>query len=100
MQEDIIHASVDDIERRLREITVKEISGKADKDSILMSPGKDIAIWILVSSASVAEYQHDLRAKEHNARWKLALLAKKRVILGNILDPRYLHFSMYSYSMC
>lgn len=88
LQEDIIHASVDDIERRLREITVREISGKADKDSILMSPGKDIAIWILVSSASVAEYQHDLRAKEHNARWKLALLANKRVILGNILDPR------------
>lgn len=98
MQEDIILASVSDIERRLREITVTGVSRKADKESIL-SPGKDTAIWILISSASVAEYQSDLRAKEHNARWRLALLANKTVIMGTILDPRYFQLSMYSYSM-
>uniref|UniRef100_A0ACD5XQ02 Uncharacterized protein n=1 Tax=Avena sativa TaxID=4498 RepID=A0ACD5XQ02_AVESA len=88
LQEDIVHASVNDIERRLREITVSDKSAKDDKESILMLSGKDIAVWIMVSSASVAEYQHDLRAKEHNARWRLALLANKKVFMGNIFDPR------------
>ncbi|CAM0950618.1 unnamed protein product [Alopecurus aequalis] len=88
LQEDVVHASVDDIERRLREITVSDMSGKDDKESILLLSGKDIAVWIMVSSASVAEYQHDLRAKEHNARWRLALLANKKVFMGNIFDPR------------
>ncbi|KAL6596969.1 hypothetical protein ACP70R_047103 [Stipagrostis hirtigluma subsp. patula] len=53
-----------------------------------MPPREDIAVWVLVSSASVDEYQHDLQANEHNARWMLALLAKKRIFVGNILDPR------------
>ncbi|KAG8083260.1 hypothetical protein GUJ93_ZPchr0015g6991 [Zizania palustris] len=88
LQEDIVLASVSDIERRLREITVSDVSRKPDKASILMSPGKDTAIWVLISSASIAEYQSDLRAKEHNARWRLALLANKTVFMGNILDPR------------
>ena len=99
LQEDVVHASVDDIERRLREITVSDMSGKDDKESILLLSEKDIAVWIMVASASVAEYQHDLRAKEHNARWRLALLTNKKVFMGNIFDPRYLHFSMFSYRM-
>uniref|UniRef100_M8C662 Uncharacterized protein n=1 Tax=Aegilops tauschii TaxID=37682 RepID=M8C662_AEGTA len=66
LQEDVVHASVDDIERRLQEITVSDMSEKDD----------------------VAEYQHDLRAKEHNARWRLALLANNKVLMGNIFDPR------------
>ncbi|XP_047051180.1 uncharacterized protein LOC124656491 [Lolium rigidum] len=88
LQEDVVHASIDDIERRLQEITVSDMPGKDDKESILMLSGNDIAVWIMVSSASVAEYQHDLRAKEHNARWRLALLANKKVSMGNIFDPR------------
>ncbi|KAL6600312.1 hypothetical protein ACP70R_045112 [Stipagrostis hirtigluma subsp. patula] len=87
-KEDIIRAPVDDIEKRLREITVSDMSRKNGRESFLMPPREDIAVWVLVSSASVAEYQHDLRAKEHNARWRLALLAKKRIFMGNILDPR------------
>lgn len=96
LQEDVVHSSVDDIERRLQEITVSDMSGKDDRESSLMLSGKDIAVWIMVSSASVAEYQHDLRAKEHNARWRLALLANNKVLMGNIFDPRYAHFSMYN----
>ncbi|KAM3274277.1 hypothetical protein ACQJBY_043430 [Aegilops geniculata] len=88
LQEDVVHASVDDIERRLQEITVSDMSEKDDGESSLMLSGKDIAVWIMVSSASVAEYQHDLRAKEHNARWRLALLANNKVLMGNIFDPR------------
>uniref|UniRef100_A0A0D9XBG3 FYR C-terminal domain-containing protein n=1 Tax=Leersia perrieri TaxID=77586 RepID=A0A0D9XBG3_9ORYZ len=87
LPEDIILASVTDMERRLQEITVTGVFRKADKDSIL-SPGKDTAIWILISSASVADYQSDLRAKEHNPRWRLALLANETVFMGSILDPR------------
>ncbi|EMS64483.1 hypothetical protein TRIUR3_18207 [Triticum urartu] len=64
------------------------MSEKDDDESSLMLSGKDIAVWIMVSSASVAEYQHDLRAKEHNARWRLALLANNKVLMGNIFDPR------------
>ncbi|XP_062201275.1 uncharacterized protein LOC133903829 [Phragmites australis] len=88
LQEDIIHAPIDDLEKRLREITVSDMSRENDRESFLMPPRDDIAVWILVSSASVAGYQHDLRAKEHNARWRLALLAKKRIFMGNILDAR------------
>ena len=98
LQEDIIHAPVDDLENRLREITVRDMSREKDRESFLMPPREDIAVWVLVSSASVAEYQHDLRAKEHNARWRLALLAKKRIFMGNILDARYSHFSIYCYT--
>jgi hypothetical protein len=91
LQKDIIHAPVDDIEKRLQEITVSDMCIKNDWESFLMGQREDIAVWILVSSASVAEYQHDLRAKEHNARWRLALLAKKKIFMGNILDSRYSH---------
>ncbi|KAL6638858.1 hypothetical protein ACP70R_023494 [Stipagrostis hirtigluma subsp. patula] len=33
-----------------------------------MPPREDIAVWVLVSSASVDEYQHDLQANEHNTQ--------------------------------
>jgi hypothetical protein len=45
-----------------------------------MGQREDIAVWVLVSSASVAEDQHDLRAKEHNARWRLALLQRREFL--------------------
>ncbi|XP_021310675.1 uncharacterized protein LOC8062589 isoform X2 [Sorghum bicolor] len=88
LQEDIIHAPVDDIDKKLQEITVSDLSRKNDRENFMMPPREDIAVWVLISSASVAEYQHDLRAKENNARWRLALLAKKRVFMGNVLDTR------------
>uniref|UniRef100_A0A0E0LY54 Uncharacterized protein n=1 Tax=Oryza punctata TaxID=4537 RepID=A0A0E0LY54_ORYPU len=84
-EEDIILASVSDIERRLREMTVTGVSRKA-KESIL-SPGKDAAIWILISSASPS-IKVIFEQKEHNARWRLALLANRTVFMGSILDPR------------
>ncbi|CAL5080302.1 unnamed protein product [Urochloa decumbens] len=88
LQEDIIHAPVDNLDKKLREIKISEMSRKNGQGSFMMPPREDIAVWVLISSASVAEYQHDLRTKEHNARWRLALLAKKRVVMGNILDTR------------
>lgn len=98
LQEDIIHASVDDIDKKLQEITVNLFRNN-DRENFMTPPREDIAVWVLISSASVAEYQHDLRAKENNARWRLALLAKKRVFMGNVLDTRYSHFSMYYHAI-
>jgi hypothetical protein len=98
--QDIIHAPVDDIDKKLREIGISGMSRKIDQDHFMMPPRDDIGVWVLISSASVAEYQYDLRTKEHNPRWRLALLAKKRVVMGNILDTRYAHFSMYYYAIC
>jgi len=99
LQEDIIHAPVDDIDKKLQEITVSDLSRKNDRQNFMMPPREDIAVWVLISSASVAEYQHDLRAKENNARWRLALLAKKIVFMGNVLDTRYSRFSMYCHAI-
>lgn len=98
--EDIIHAPVDDIDKKLQESTVSDMSGKKYREYFMTPPREDMAVWVLISSASVAEYQHDLRVKENNARWRLALLVKKRVFMGNILDTRYSHLSMYCYATC
>nr|CAB3456612.1 unnamed protein product [Digitaria exilis] len=88
LKEDIIHALVDDLDKKPREILIRQMGRKIDQESFMTPPREDIAVWVLISSASVAEYQNDLRNKEHNARWRLALLAKKRVFMGNILDTR------------
>ncbi|CAL5075384.1 unnamed protein product [Urochloa decumbens] len=88
LQEDIIHAPVDNLDKKLRQIKISDMSRKNGQESFMMPPREDTAVWVLISSASVAEYQHDLRTKEHNARWRLALLAKNRVVIGNILDTR------------
>lgn len=100
MKEDIIHALADDIDKKPQEIMIREMCRKIDQESFMMPPREDIAVWVLISFASVAEYQNDLRNKEHNARWRLGLLAKKRVFMGNILDTRYIHFSMYCNARC
>ncbi|GJN38286.1 hypothetical protein PR202_gb27314 [Eleusine coracana subsp. coracana] len=87
--QDMIHAPVNDIEKRLQEVTVSDMCTKVDRDSFQLAQREDIAVWVLVSSVSIAEYQHDPRLKNHNARWRLALLANKRIFMGNILDSRY-----------
>ncbi|KAL6596965.1 hypothetical protein ACP70R_047099 [Stipagrostis hirtigluma subsp. patula] len=98
-KEDIIHDLVDVIEKRLREITVSDVSRKDVREFFLMPPREDLAVWVLVSSASVAEYQHDLRAKEHNVRSRLALLAKKRIFMEifSIQGIRKQTFAKYDY---
>ncbi|KAJ1288577.1 hypothetical protein BS78_02G098200 [Paspalum vaginatum] len=87
LQDDII-ATVDDIDKKLREITINDMYRKSDRESYMMPPREDIAVWVLISSASVAEYQHDVQVKECNSRWRLALLAKKKAFMGNVLDTR------------
>jgi hypothetical protein len=99
LQEDIIHAPVDDIDKNLQVITVGDLYRKNVRVNFVTPPRQDIAVWVLISCASVAEYQHDLQAKENSARWRFALLAKKRVFIGNVLDTRYIHFSMYCHAI-
>ncbi|KAJ3685590.1 hypothetical protein LUZ61_014754 [Rhynchospora tenuis] len=48
----------------------------------------DVAVWLLVSSATVSEFQKDLKANVPNRRWRLALLAKSSLFLGPVLDQR------------
>ncbi|XP_044489850.1 uncharacterized protein LOC123214163 isoform X2 [Mangifera indica] len=53
---------------------------------------EDIAIWLLVSTASVSEAQHNHISSDCQTNpvrvWRLALLVKNTVILGSTLDPR------------
>ncbi|XP_078178252.1 DNA binding protein [Carex rostrata] len=54
-----------------------------------MQPGDgDVAVWLLVSSATFSEFQKDLKAMEPNRRWRLALLARNSLFLGPVWDQR------------
>jgi hypothetical protein len=66
LQEDIIHAPVDDIDKNLQVITVGDLYRKNVRVNFVTPPRQDIAVWVLISCASVAEYQHDLQAKVHS----------------------------------
>ncbi|KAJ0037653.1 hypothetical protein Pint_23475 [Pistacia integerrima] len=63
-----------------------------ENNSFLQSEGEDIAIWLLVSTASVSEAQHNHISSDCQTNpvrfWRLALLVKNTVILGSTLDPR------------
>ncbi|GMP93787.1 hypothetical protein CsSME_00043488 [Camellia sinensis var. sinensis] len=52
--------------------------------------GEDVAIWIFVSTVCNSDVQHDLESSNHKINpvgfWRLALLAKNRVILGMLLQ--------------
>lgn len=75
-------------------ITATEFWFSEHKDcSFLPIDGEDIAIWVLVSTVSDSDVQHEhlschCRANRRRC-WKLALLVKDKVILGSTLDPRY-----------
>ncbi|XVF85783.1 hypothetical protein PTKIN_Ptkin17bG0145400 [Pterospermum kingtungense] len=54
--------------------------------------GEDIAVWLLVSTVSDSDVQHEHVSSNFEANqcrcWRLALLVKDKVILGSTLDPR------------
>ncbi|XVF03163.1 hypothetical protein REPUB_Repub04eG0237300 [Reevesia pubescens] len=60
--------------------------------SFLPLEGEDIVVWLLVSTFSVSDAQHEHLSSNCQANpsrcWRLALLVKDRVILGSTLDPR------------
>lgn len=50
--------------------------------------GDEIAIWILASAVSDVENDCQSNALALGGLWRLALLAKNRVIVGSPLDTR------------
>ncbi|XP_072955538.1 uncharacterized protein [Typha angustifolia] len=83
-----ILASNSDIEENLK-MMATNCSTEAGGDPFLMLSGEDIAVWLLVSAASASEFQCHFEVKEPVVRcWRLALLAKNKVFMGSILDPR------------
>ncbi|KAJ9707739.1 hypothetical protein PVL29_000014 [Vitis rotundifolia] len=54
--------------------------------------GESIAVWLLVSTLSDCDTQHDNQMNDCQTNpvgwWRLALLVKNMVILGSALDPR------------
>ncbi|XVE91644.1 hypothetical protein REPUB_Repub01dG0027700 [Reevesia pubescens] len=74
-------------------ITATKIWFSEHKDcSFLPLEGEDIAVWLLVSTVSDSDAQHEhlsSNCQSNSSRWwRLALLVKDRVILGSTLDPR------------
>ncbi|KAJ4804506.1 DNA binding protein [Rhynchospora pubera] len=69
------------LQAHLKDIGTKELNWTQSGEG-------DAAVWLLVSSATVSEFQKDLKAKEPNRRWRLALLAKNSVFMGPVLDQR------------
>ena len=67
-------------------------SENSENSSFLPSEGEDIAVWLLVSTISDSNAQHNYipsDCQNHSVRcWRLALLVKNMVILGTALDLR------------
>lgn len=63
-----------------------------ENNSFLPSEGEDFAIWLLVSTISDTDAQHNYISSDVQINpvrlWRLALLVKNMVILGSPLDPR------------
>ncbi|XWS34214.1 hypothetical protein CRYUN_Cryun21dG0021100 [Craigia yunnanensis] len=82
-----MNGSIDEI------ITATKFWFSEHKDcSFLPLEGQDIAVWLLVSTVSDSDVQHEHLSSNCQANpsrwWRLALLVKGRVILGSTLDPR------------
>ncbi|XP_062162867.1 uncharacterized protein LOC133869800 isoform X2 [Alnus glutinosa] len=67
-------------------------SESSENSSFLPSEGEDVAVWLLVSTISDSNAQHNFiqsdRQNHSVGCWRLALLVKNMVILGTALDLR------------
>ncbi|KAL5988141.1 hypothetical protein ACLOJK_035904 [Asimina triloba] len=67
-------------------------SGNGETCGGLLPNGEDIALWLLVSAALDTDEQLDYPGNNFNdglfGQWRLAILVKKTLIMGSILDPR------------
>lgn len=72
--------------------TASSFSKHSEKCSFRPSEEEDSAIWLLVSTISDSDAQHDRMSSDCQKNpvrlWRLALLVKNMVILGSPLDPR------------
>ncbi|KAJ8774514.1 hypothetical protein K2173_016960 [Erythroxylum novogranatense] len=59
--------------------------------SFQLLDGEDIAIWLIVSTASDSDAQDDTSIENHKSpvgKWRLALLSKNKFFMGSSLDSR------------
>ncbi|XP_059655666.1 uncharacterized protein LOC132302749 [Cornus florida] len=68
------------------------ISKQGENRAFLPMQEEDMAIWLLISTVSDSDVQQGYRSSDCKINpvgwWRLALLVKNIVILGNALDPR------------
>ncbi|KAM7468461.1 hypothetical protein LguiB_016023 [Lonicera macranthoides] len=71
---------------------IKMCSKGGENHDFVPLDGEDVAIWLLISTVSGPDVQNDYQSSgcQNNPVecWRLALLVKNMVILGNALDPR------------
>ncbi|KAI4357999.1 hypothetical protein L6164_001908 [Bauhinia variegata] len=85
------HASLEEQAEKLLEATNLWFSEYKETSSFLPSENGDLAMWLLVSTASDIKSQHDYVSSDckiQTGSWRLALLVKNAVLLGSPLDPR------------
>ncbi|XP_038705729.1 uncharacterized protein LOC120001458 isoform X2 [Tripterygium wilfordii] len=68
------------------------ISGHSEGHNFPPADGEDVAVWLLMSTASDSYDHHGFEASNCQTNsvrcWRLALLVKNMVIFGSALDPR------------
>lgn len=75
---------------------IKVCSKGGENHDFIPLDGEDVAIWLLISTVLGPDVQNDYQSSgcQNNPVecWRLALLVKNMVILGNALDPRCISF--------
>lgn len=74
--------------------SAEHITESMQKTNCEISSGssfEDISIWILISTAPDLESEHEVKGLGTcpTGLWRLALMTKEMIIMGNTLDPRY-----------
>lgn len=87
------YSSPEKLIEEVLDTTKMSFSGSSDNKLALPTHGEDVAIWILVSTNSVPDLQHSHESGDSQIDtvgcWRLALLVKDFVLMGNALDLRY-----------
>lgn len=62
-----------------------------DNQGLSYTEGDEVVVWLLVSTAPDLDKQGYQSSEQSDQlrSWRLALLVKNTVIMGDVLDPRY-----------
>ncbi|VFQ66634.1 unnamed protein product [Cuscuta campestris] len=81
---------IEEVFNEVVDATKASFSGKGDTDTVCYLEGDEVGVWLLVSTtlgSDKAGYQSSDLSDPVRC-WKLALLAKNTVIMGDVLEPR------------
>ncbi|XP_055809882.1 uncharacterized protein LOC129880068 isoform X2 [Solanum dulcamara] len=84
-------AVTEEIINEITDVTKMSFLEKRDNLPFYSIEDKDVAIWILISTApdsNLSAYQSSEQQSDPVHWWRLALLVNNTVIMGNSLDPR------------